>query len=204
MLLALIPLCLAGAAGAQQTPVQEFRPVERWSHCYALYMGQSEFDSDFWDPVDRPIVFGMEYALVHPVGLGLELGLNLGFDEEESGTVDFGGIPFEKELTSSLFEAAAGARFERRLGRRWGLYAGGGIAWVSTEVETLIEEDLIVADDSDSDFGYYYHGGVKFWINRDFFVGLDYRSLQGTELELESFDTEADYGQFAVVLGGGR
>ena len=203
MLLSLIRVFLMGAVQVHEPVLLDAPPEAPWRNVFAFYLGQSELDSDFWNPVDRPIAFGMDYALVHRVGLGFELGMNLGFDQEESGTVDFGGLPFETELITALFELSAGARFERHLGGRWSLYAGGGMAWVDVEAETIIEDDLVLADDNDSDFGFYYHGGLKFWIRRQLFVGLDFRSLQGSEVEIDSFETEADYTQFALVLGGG-
>lgn len=199
-----LPLLLADSAWGQDQDPSLVVPVRDWRAHYALYLGQSELDSDFWDPADRPIAFGMEYGLIHRSGLGLELGMFFGYDQEESGTVDIGGTLFETDLSTELVELSAGARLELPLGEHWLAYGGGGLAWVDAAAETFVEEDLVIADDSDSDFGYYYHAGLSYRVTRDFAVGLDVRVLTDTELEIDSFDTDADYTQFALVLSGRR
>jgi hypothetical protein len=200
-----ISALLLGLPGAQEELPSLAPPPDRdWHLNYALYLGQSELESDFWDPVDRPIVFGMEFAVLHETGLGVEFAMNLGYDEEESGVVDIGGTLFETDLSTELFELSGGLRLQRDIGSRWFLYGGGGLAWVDTVSEIFIEQDLTIADDSDDDFGFYYHGGFGIRVTPELYVGLDVRGLEDTQLEIDSFDTSADYLQFALVVGGGK
>ncbi len=80
-------------------------------------------------------------------------------------------------------------------------YVGGGAAAIRRR-SFRIQADG-VDDDSDSDLGWYAHAGIHILLGDGVGIGLDFRRLGGTDLELEGLATSADYDQWSLTFGFG-
>ena len=80
-------------------------------------------------------------------------------------------------------------------------YIGGGAAAIRRR-SFRVEADG-VDDDFDSDLGWYTHAGIHFLWGDGIGIGIDFRRLGGTDLELEGLGTSADYDQWSLTFGFG-
>ncbi len=180
-------LALAGCAttpyGPQVVPAETHRAV-------VLTVGEREFDDDLFEAadVDEQDGFGLSYewemgTFVWEVGF-------LGSEEDgEIATIDV-------EVT--VTELYLGARYQFQVGvSPVRPYLGGGVSLVKADVDG----DSGLGDDDDSSAGIYIHAGADWFITDSFFIGLAYRILTGTDLEVFDEDTDADYEQLALRLG---
>lgn len=154
--------------------------------CLALYLGQRNLDENDYDPVDQQAAAALEFAQGPEGMLGFELGLAKSRDEETFMGADV------KARTSEVY---GGIR------RVFGFdtvrtVLGGGVAAINSEFKVSG-----FGEDDDTSFGLYAHGGVQVLLNPKLFLGLDLRVLVGTDMTIAGVDTDADYGQIAVVLG---
>lgn len=161
---------------------------ERPNHI-AILLGQRSLDEDDYEPVEDQIVFGFEFWREHADDVvGWEAGLQgsgddgeiAGFDVEGSTGELYGGV--RKSFGTGAIRP----------------YVAAGLSVIRSEVEV----DGFGSDD-DTSLGLYAHGGVLFAVTPTFHVGLDLRGLFGSGMEIGGVDTDADYGQLALVLGFG-
>ena len=180
--LALIVLGLAGCAAAP-APIQSATRENRIS----IYLGQRNLDEDDWEPVEEQATFGLEFSREtagSPVGF--EIGLMGSADEADFGGADVEGTT--GELYGGLRKTFGGDVVRP--------YVGGGIAFITAEAEISG-----VGSDDDSSPAGYLHGGIDFDVTDSFFLGIDLRFLFASDIEIAGFETDADYVQFALVLG---
>lgn len=150
-------------------------------------------DRDLWGRVDAEVTLGLEYAHEVQDGIGFELGgvASLGTETGANGGVD---------VTGAAAEIYGGGRYWfKNDQRRWTPYVGAGLSMVLAGVDN--DAGGQVADDQDFTLGFYAHGGVQYDLNDALFLGLDLRTLLGTDLELETISGDADYWQLGLVLG---
>lgn len=76
----------------------------------------------------------------------------------------------------------------------WEMYAGGGIAFVATDVSSEFENTKISQDDTDT--GYWLGGGANWYFTESWYAGADVRYSTGT---LEVFEQKRDVD--AVMAG---
>jgi opacity protein-like surface antigen len=186
LLLVLLPTACA-AVGAPQSDT----PVPRASgnaNRLTLYGGQRSFDEDDYEPVEDHLMLGLEYAHETPgSAVGFEVGVAGSGDDDDIGGVD---------VEARTFEAYAGLR--KTLGdSAVHPYLAGGVSAIKADVE------LGGFDDDDTSFGVYLHGGVAFDLTESFSLGVDLRTLFGSEIEIAGIDGDADYAQFAVFAALG-
>jgi hypothetical protein len=180
----LLVSCAAVQSGAPT--VASAPPAVRENHI-SLYAGQRNLDEDDWSPVDEQLTIGVEFSQEQPENMiGWEVGFMGSNDKDHiSGT----------EVEVSTGEVYGGIRktFGTGVVRP---YVGGGLAFIHLDADVTG-----IGDDDDSSAAGYVHGGVAFALSESFFLGLDLRVLFGSDLEIAGFDTDADYGQLALVLG---
>ena len=165
------------------------------------------FELEVEDP-DQQGALGFEYAYEPQDWLvGFEVGFS-GSMKGDSRREQDGDSFAEVSADVSLAEVYAG------LVKSFGSgpfrpYVGGGVSFVNMKTELSLEAaipaiDLEIdeSDDvNDSSVGYYAHIGATYDLTDTFFVGVDARMLTGTEIDLEGFETDANYIQYGIVLG---
>jgi hypothetical protein len=176
-------LVLTSCAALQTAPASAPHPSSTGhDNRFSIYLGGRSLDEDDYSPVEDQGMIGFEFVHEPPTSaIGFEVGIAGSGDED--GAVE-----------ASTGELYAG--FRKTFGdQAVHPYIGGGLAYIASEVE------VGGADDDDASAAAYVHGGVQFDITDAFFVGVDLRVLFGSDLEIGGVDTDADYGQLALVLG---
>lgn len=189
----LSPLALLGLAlfgGGSSEPLASTLPQEGAaapSNQLSIYLGQRALDEDDYEPVEDQAMFALEFAH-EPEGstLGWELGLAGSADESEILGTDVEGAT--GELYGGVRKTFGSGAIRPVL--------GGGLSFIRSAVEVSG-----VGDDDDASLAGYVHGGVQFQLSTTFSLGLDARVLFGSDLEIAGVETDADYGQLALVLG---
>jgi len=187
-------LVLAGLlASCAATARQEGAPSEsaRPDSLFGVLLGGRSLDDEVaWDEIESPIVLGFEGGNVG-APLGYEFGLSVAGDSTDEAGVD---------VYDRFLEVSFGARALFGSGRVIP-YLGAGVALVWAEVEG--DSGGFTTSDDDVSGGLYGHGGVLFPVGDEFWLGLDARLLTGTELDIFGIETDADYGQLALVFAWG-
>lgn len=179
-------LALASCAAAPSPAVQEMTSAER-ANRISLYVGQRDLDHHDYDPVDDQGTVGLEYAHERPGSVvGFEVGAMGSRDDEHESGLDFKG---------RTGEVYAGLRksFGSDVVRG---YFGAGVSYIQSKVE--VEG---IGDDDDTSLAGYVHGGITADVSSSMYLGLDLRFLFASDMTIAGVETDADYGQLALVLG---
>jgi len=163
--------------------------------------GRTLDDKDFWDPGEDQAVIGGTVSF-REAGWPISLALGVHFGGAEETIHEFG---FSGKWRTAVAELSFGVR------KVWDLdkvhpYVGGGIAGVAAGAE--LEVAGVKVDDHDNSGGGYLEGGIFWRLGRRFNIGVDARSLFGTDIQLDFggpflADGDANYSQFGLVLGWG-
>ena len=124
----------------------------------------------------------------------------MSYSSEEDDDFDpFFDVPFDAE--ANFLEVYGGVRktWDTSKGQ-WHPYVAGGLSVINADAEVAVP-GFGSASDDDTSLGGYLHGGAYYDVSENFFVGVDARALLGTDIELAGASGDADYLQFAVVLG---
>ena len=110
---------------------------------------------------------------------------------------------FDVNVDGSTLAIDGGVRWYFVKDRNWEPYIGGGVAYISGEVDTSGDNNDIEFDDST--VGYWVNGGIKWVIGEHFNLGGDVR-WEKAELDVEDdlnnpVDIEAGGLGYAVLLG---
>ena len=179
-----VPSSQSATAGSTQAASHE--------HQIKLYLGQRSLDEDDWAPVEDQVAFQLEYSHESPAdAVGWEVGIGGSADDD---TIDIGFGP--QDVTVATGEIYGGVRKSFGSGNVRP-YVGGGLSFINLDAE------VDSASEDDSSLGLYLHGGVEFLLGQSFALGLDLRTLLGSEITLAGFDTDADYLQLALTVGWG-
>ena len=102
------------------------------------------------------------------------------------------------DVERDMAEVSAGVRAEFSRTNVRPYIGGGGVLINMSERRS---QGFLDAEDDDTTVGAYLHGGVQFDINEAFFLGIDFRRVFGSTVELfdEKYDT--DSSQLSFVLG---
>jgi opacity protein-like surface antigen len=139
--------------------------------------------------LDDQTVFGLELdEFDAATGAGWEAGL--AFSDESQ---DFSGVDVELKM-SELF---GGYRHTFLLQETFHPYAGVGVAFVKGEGD----EDFFGSSDDDSSLGAYLRLGMAWDVSGQARLGLEYRRLFLTDVEIGGFDGDLDNDQIALTLG---
>jgi opacity protein-like surface antigen len=192
--LSLVPAALAliVAAGLLATPAEAGGNVN-------VLVGQKEQDQSF---SDRDNVQEQDM-----LGLMLDWGaegwpVNVALDIVNSSK-DVDDDDFNITVDGSVLAIDGGVRWYFVKNRSWEPYLGGGVSYISAEVDTSGESNDIEFDDST--VGYWLNGGIKWVIGEHFNLGGDVR-WEKAELDVEDDlgeprDIEAGGLGYAVLLG---
>lgn len=182
---ALLVLPLASCA-ALTSPRPYGPPLGAGGSKLTLFFGERELEEDDYAPVEEQETVGaaLSWEPAHG-GLGGELGV-LSSEEEETVL----GLDVE----GKTLEVFGGVRqnFGSEALRP---YLGGGLSWIESEVESGP-----LTDDDDS-LGLYLHAGIDAWVTPNVSLGVEYRLLLGTDMDVFGVETDADYEQVGVTLG---
>jgi len=184
----LLPLASCAALPSSLPPLQQGAPSSKAT----LYYGQRELDEDDYEPVEEQEVIGVGFSFAPAgPGFGVEAAYFMGEDDDDVGGID---------VESSTDELAAGVRYT--FGQdRFRPYVGFGLSWIEIEAKAS-GGGASVSEDDDS-IGLWVAGGFDAWITRHVALGLEYRMLAGTDVELFGVDSDADYGQIAITASLG-
>lgn len=190
----LVPLALAVivTAGLMATPAKAGGNIN-------ALIGQREMDESFSDTEDI-----QEQDML---GLMMDWGaegwpINIALDIV-AGSKDTNDENFNVNVDGSTLAIDGGVRWYFVKNRSWEPYVGGGVAYISGEVDTSGENNDIEFDDST--VGYWLNGGIKWVIGEHFNLGGDVR-WEKAELDVEDdlgnpTDVEAGGLGYAVLLG---
>ncbi|HEX5042381.1 MAG TPA: outer membrane beta-barrel protein [Candidatus Polarisedimenticolaceae bacterium] len=190
----LVPLALAVVvtAGLLATPAQAGGNIN-------ALLGQREMDESFSDTEDI-----QEQDML---GLMMDWGaegwpINIALDIV-AGSKDTNDENFDVNVDGSTLAIDGGVRWYFVKNRSWEPYVGGGVAYISGEVDTSGENNDLEFDDST--IGYWLNGGIKWVIGEHFNLGGDIR-WEKAELDVEDdlgnpTDVEAGGLGYAVLLG---
>jgi hypothetical protein len=190
----LVPLALAVVvtAGLMVTPAQAGGNIN-------ALLGQKEQDKSFSDTenIQEQDMLGLMMdwgAEGWPINLALDV---------TSGSKDTNDENFDVNVDGSTLAVDGGVRWYFVKNRSWEPYVGGGVSYISAEVDTSGENNDIEFDDST--VGYWLNGGIKWVIGEHFNLGGDVR-WEKAELDVEDdlgnpTDVEAGGLGYAVLLG---
>lgn len=152
-------------------------------HSVNAYGGTRFLDSSDWDDVDNPIVYGLDGVLkVNLPWLGVEGGWF--HSEEDDGTVG--------ELT--VDEYFVGLRVTP-----WKIliepYGSVGVTYVDSGLDAATSDD-------DQVLAYYARVGAAFTLGI-VRLGLDGRALFGSDVNLDTFESDVDGYQLTAFIGLG-
>jgi outer membrane protein with beta-barrel domain len=156
-----------------------------------VYAGSRSLESDDWDEVDEPTVYGADVALKLSLPwTSVEGGWLYSEDDASSA----GGLT---DVDVELNEYFIGLRIVP-----WKIliepYGAAGISWVEGDFEG--DNGGVPTGDSDSVFGYYVRLGAAIHIAM-FRLGLDGRASFSEDMDLEAIETDADSYQLAAFIG---
>jgi len=176
---------------------------------FTVMLGERQLDDDEWDPVEDQLAVGLAFdARNSSTGHGFEIGTTYSQDDDDDGPVDVDG---------NVFEIYGGYRYTFNLDfdhdghdahdddlddddfdDRLHPYLGAGGSLLRAEVEV----DGPGGDDSDDDFSpaAYIRAGVGYDLSEEFRLGLDYRHLFLSDVDIGSID-DVDFDMFMLTLG---
>lgn len=156
-----------------------------------LLLGERMLDEDDWDPVEDQWAGGVELDGTDPSsGHGYEFGMTFSRDDDDDGPVDVEG---------NTFDVYGGYRYTFRPDEQSiHPYLSGGLAVIRAEAEV----DTPVGNNSDDDVspGAYVRAGIAFDLSDRMRVGLDYRHMFLTDVDIGSI-SDVDFDQVMVTLG---
>ncbi|MFQ5653270.1 MAG: outer membrane beta-barrel protein [Planctomycetota bacterium] len=185
--------------GYQSPYADEFGPIpqeqsgHRTTGNVDLLIGGRTLDAESdWDPVEEHGVFGVGVDIRGPGWLiDLEGGV-----VGSGATEDVLGIDVEARVAEVYLGVRKAIEFDTI---PIVVYGGVGPTLISAEFDAAIG-GLGVSDD-DSSLAGYVHAGIYWRILQRVNLGLDFRGVFGSDLELFGVDTDADYSQVAFLLG---
>jgi opacity protein-like surface antigen len=190
----LVPAALAVivAAGFLATPAEAGGNVN-------VLIGQKEQDTSFSDTerIQEQDMLGLMLdwgAEGWPINLALDV-VNSSKDTDDND--------FNITVDGSVLAIDGGVRWYFVKNRAFEPYVGGGVSYISAEVDTSGETNDL--EFKDSTVGYWLNGGIKWVIGEHFNVGGDIR-WEKAELDVEDDlnnprDIEAGGLGYAVLLG---
>jgi opacity protein-like surface antigen len=155
----------------------------------ALLYGDLDLDEGAYEPVDEFQPYGVSFVFLPPgTGIG---GEGAYIQAEETDHKDSG-----RRVTGTFWELYGGLRSS------WGIdrvrpYVSAGFSYA--EVEKDVHDRS--SDEDDTNWGVYASGGVDFWITDRIALGLEYRHMFRTDIELFGLDSDLDWDVWAVTLG---
>jgi hypothetical protein len=196
-----LPLaCLGALASCEAAPIAMQRPPREPlpSSKIDFYLGGRSFDHNDWHPVEDQGMLGIEF--VHE-GRDSPVGFEMAFfasEDDEHGFTIPNGNPVEARGRTEEFSMGLRKSFSLEEGPVHP-YVGGGLSGI--HAEQRLETAGVTTSDEDGSPGLYLHTGIDFDMGPSFLLGFDLRFLTLTHVHLLGVSENADYVQFAIVLG---
>ena len=167
----------------------------------SFLFGRRQLDDDLFEAAENPFAFGVEFSQVaEPGTLGFEFGFGLAKDEDDNVALSpsgaFPGGVFNVERDMGEIYGGFRAEFGHSNIRP---YIGGGGTLINMSERR--SQGFLEAEDDDNTVGAYLHGGVQVDLNEAFFIGVDFRRVFGSNVELFERKYDTDYTQLAFTLG---
>lgn len=180
--------CVAPPPGAYHDPELIVRGT--------LELGEQQMtNEDFWRPTEEPFVIAGTFDVrQRESGFGGEIGASIAFEDS-----DLGSTGADAEL--SIFELWGGARETLSFAQdRLHPYVGAGVTLV-TVAARVTQGGYYYDEEDDISFGLYARAGAYWSITPFFDVGLDLRSVFGTDVELAGVESDVDSTRLSLVFG---
>jgi hypothetical protein len=197
------PYSVAPQQGAPPPPVRAERisPARADTSLDALdlHVGTQSLDNEiYWAPIEDFDAFSLWIEHQNPGALiGFEMGLSFAGAEEETAIPTLGNV----DLSGTLFEWMLGAH-RSFLGRdaivRPYLGAGLSLFLVDAEVDA---GSLGTASEGDGGLGFYLRAGLPIQIARRVRLGVEARTLLGTEVDIAGASGDVDHSELSAFLG---
>jgi opacity protein-like surface antigen len=191
--------CASVTPGPLAAPAQNVGPRD---NRIDIVVGQRDLGDDL-EPVEEQFAVGLDYSRMFGDGrFAWSVGASYSNDEKTVNNSvpnqtlgPAGGVQFF-DITGTLIQVDVGARvFLTSPDARVRPYVGAGLAFVQAETE------VNGSSGDDSSFGGLLRGGVDFRLTEALYLGLEARSLLGTDFDINGNNLDADYTQFGAVLG---
>lgn len=156
---------------------------------------QSMTDEDFWDPTDEPFAIAGTLELRNrESGFGGEFGAAIAFDESSL-------LPMGTDAEMSMAELFGGARQTfTLLGGRLHPFVGAGVTLIDVSAR-ITQGSLVYDEEDDVTFGLYGRVGAYWNFGGTFDLGVDFRAVVGTDVELAGVDGDVDFARASLVFG---
>ncbi|MCK6445422.1 MAG: hypothetical protein L6Q99_03440 [Planctomycetes bacterium] len=157
--------------------------------------GQSMTDEGYWKPTDEPMAIGGTFEMRNrESGFGGELGAAIAFDEADV-------LPMGTDAEMSMAELFGGARQTfTLLDGRLHPFVGAGVTVIDVAAR-VTQGSFVYDEEEDITFGLYARTGVYWNFGGTFDLGLDLRTVFGTDIELAGADGDVDFTRVSLVFG---
>lgn len=165
-----------------------------------LLVGARQMEKDTWIPVENQTAFGLEFDETDlATGHGYEFGVAYSDDDDSE---DLLGV--DLDIEGETAEVYGGYRYTFRAGEEgYHPYVGLGVSVIRAEFEGSVLG--VSASDDDVSPGAYVRAGIGWDVGTRMRIGLDYRHLFATDIDLDlgggSVDGNANFDQLALSLG---
>lgn len=196
VLLPLLPIlaCALGAGCIVAMPDQFYDPEKVVRGTIELG-GQTMSDESFWEPTDEPFAIAGTLELRdRESGFGGEFGAAIAFDEADV-------LPMGTDAEMSMGELFGGARQTfTLLDGRLHPFVGAGVTLVSVAAR-LTQGSFVYDEEDDVTFGAYVRGGIYWNFGGTFDLGVDWRAVFGTDVDLAGVGGDVDFTRLSLVFG---
>ena len=163
-----------------------------------VYVGQRNLDTNDWAPVDEHTAFGAIFVY-EPTDLAF--GIEAGIQHSEADPNNFlvpilGTVDFRSEIT----EVYGGIHKSIRVASSIEPYIGAGLSFATVRFEGSGGGGSSSDDDTTS--GVYIHAGVAFLPGPRLRVGVDVRTVMGTDVTLFGVPADINSNQVVAFVGG--
>ena len=173
--------------------------AEEWTGNVNFQLGSRQMkDTYLWGDLDNHTVFGVNIDfgkkswVVHPV-----IGISASSSQEKlyyDPTVGY------YTATAKTSEFSVGVLKNWEVGNMRP-FLSAGMSSITGKGEFVFSGVKVTIDDSST--GFFFDGGVFWRLGKSLNLGFDYRILTGTSLNYSGVRGDADYTQFAFLLGFG-
>ena len=178
------------------------------SHAASRFvLGVESLDEDDWGPVAEHLFLGFETSFeTEGDWVGGEFGMTLAMAEDEESVNDSQLGVGSFDVDYDVVEASFGVHRSFLRETPFRPYVGAGLAVLYYDVKQQVRaagNPTVEDDESDFTFGVYLHGGLAMQLGENFQIGLDLRTLVGSDTDGLLSSGDLDYQRVALFIGVG-